>query len=89
MSNALRKLERSVIMHKSYKFCGSTAMFNTLWEKYHYHNNKDAVVKNPIIKNTEQKPKKFRMSILSNIKKYFLFLKRKISEVVINIMAND
>lgn len=34
--NSLRKLERSVIMHKSYELCGSSAMFHTLWKKHHY-----------------------------------------------------
>lgn len=31
--SSLRKLERSVIMHKSYELCGSSAMFHTLWKK--------------------------------------------------------
>ena len=34
--SSLRKLERSVIMHKSYELCGSSAMFHTLWKKHHY-----------------------------------------------------
>lgn len=34
--NSLRKLERSVIMHKNYELCGSSAMFYTFWRKHRY-----------------------------------------------------
>lgn len=42
--SSLRKLERSVIMHKSYELCGSSAMFHTLWKKHRKkHHYKDGV----------------------------------------------
>lgn len=68
--SGLRKLERSVIMHKSYDECGSTAMFGYLWNKHHY---KEAA----IIRNPEKKSKKHLASGLKNAKRILSFAKQK------------
>lgn len=53
--SSLRKLERSVIMHKSYELCGSSAMFHTLWKKYHYKDGVKTVQANVNLKSSLKK----------------------------------
>lgn len=62
--SSLRKLERSVIMHKSYELCGSSTMFHTLWKKHHY---KDGVKKVQANVNPKKQLKRDKR-VLSKIK---------------------
>lgn len=83
--SSLRKLERSVIRHKSYQMCGSNAMFHYLWNQHHYKNA--AIIKNP-----EKKSKKRLANGIKNAKKILSFVKnsgkKKQQNITTGIAAN-
>lgn len=70
--SSLRKLERSVIMHKSYELCGSSAMFHTLWKEHHYKDGVKTVQANVNPKKQLKKDKR----VLSKIKNRLLGKKK-------------
>lgn len=64
--SGLRRLERSVIMNKSYKLCGGTAMFDPLWKGYcEKHRNVNKYPKQ--IVNSEKQVKKDK-SVLRKVR---------------------
>lgn len=77
--SSLRKLERSVIMHKSYELCGSSAMFHTLWKKHHYKNG----VKTSQSNVNPEKQLKRDKRVLGKIRKH-LFSKKGTTTVASN-----
>lgn len=66
--SSLRKLERSVIMHKSYELCGSSAMFHTLWKQHHYKNGVNTNQSNVNSKKQLKRDKR----VLNKIKKHLV-----------------
>lgn len=73
--SSLRKLERSVIMHKSYELCGSSAMFHTLWKKHHYKDGVKTVQANVNSKKQLKRDKR----VLSKIKNRLLGKKKNVA----------
>lgn len=77
--SSLRKLERSIIMHKSYELCGSSAMFHTLWEKHrkkhYYKNGVKTVQANVNLKKQLKRDKR----VLSKIKNRLLGKKKNVA----------